>query len=195
MNKLISISLVLQPTDDKTGNVAIPEFSGDLSLIASVLNKFPMVGLRFCVDSLYPYTLDTNQRDVIEGVFAKFGVEKNIRIYNSMQIIAKTAKNDQDVGEIHSVQLHLHNNLSVKIYGGPSSTPFTTKFIKTAYHQQVLATLSILHSASDFCIVGDRGVGKSAVLKEFYKGLGYRVEYIPVYKDMSARCVINLIKN
>ncbi|KAH9247158.1 hypothetical protein BASA81_015242 [Batrachochytrium salamandrivorans] len=45
----------------------------------------------------------------------------------------------------------------------------------------------MVHSASDICIIGEKGCGKSAVIRLFSKSLGYQIEYIPLHRDMSAR--------
>jgi MoxR-like ATPase len=57
----------------------------------------------------------------------------------------------------------------------------------TAYQSQVINALVHAHSSGDICLVGGKGVGKSVVLDYFAWLLGYSVERVQCYKDMSAR--------
>ncbi|GBG25911.1 von Willebrand factor A domain-containing protein 8 [Hondaea fermentalgiana] len=43
------------------------------------------------------------------------------------------------------------------------------------------------HAVGDFCLLGEKGGGKSALVHYFARRLGYEVEHIPLYKDITAR--------
>lgn len=43
------------------------------------------------------------------------------------------------------------------------------------------------HAIGDFCLLGEKGGGKSALVHYFARRLGYEVEHIPLYKDITAR--------
>lgn len=42
--------------------------------------------------------------------------------------------------------------------------------------------MMLIHSASDFCLIGARGSGKSVVVHEFAGKLGYSVENVVLYQ-------------
>eukprot|EP00935_MAST-01C_sp_MAST-1C-sp1_P002044 g2044.t1 len=69
----------------------------------------------------------------------------------------------------------------------PAPPPPLLPFIRTRYHDELLASLAQLHAVGDFCIIGPKGCGKSALLKQLGRTLGYRVEYLQLFQDMSAR--------
>ena len=48
----------------------------------------------------------------------------------------------------------------------------------------------LTHSGADFCILGSRGSGKSTILEEFARRLGYETETIVLYQDMNSRELI-----
>ncbi|CAG8696363.1 9366_t:CDS:2, partial [Acaulospora colombiana] len=75
----------------------------------------------------------------------------------------------------------------IKVLGGSDKLSPDEFFVRTRYHQTVFDTMLIAHSTGDFCLIGEKGVGKSVLIRYFAKNLGYKIEYIPLYKDMSAR--------
>ncbi|KAI8930150.1 AAA domain-containing protein [Entophlyctis helioformis] len=77
--------------------------------------------------------------------------------------------------------------LRVQFPSGPLDSSESAYFVQAAYHESLLIKLLMAHSSGDICLIGEKGSGKSAVLRAFTRLLGYEVEYIPVHKDMSAR--------
>ncbi len=61
-------------------------------------------------------------------------------------------------------------------------------FVNTTCHADVLTGLLQDHAAGrDACIIGEKGVGKSAVARVFAHMLGYDCELFSLFKDMTAR--------
>ncbi|XP_011270078.1 hypothetical protein CAOG_08496 [Capsaspora owczarzaki ATCC 30864] len=60
-------------------------------------------------------------------------------------------------------------------------------FIEVPYHRHVLLSLLRSHAVSDICLVGGKGVGKSLLVRHLATLLGYEVEPIMLYQDMTAR--------
>ncbi|XP_008476364.3 von Willebrand factor A domain-containing protein 8 [Diaphorina citri] len=69
----------------------------------------------------------------------------------------------------------------------PPSSPSHGQYIPTSYQNSCLSSLFKLNSASDVCIVGPRGCGKTTLVNQYAKTLGYIVEPIALYQDMTAR--------
>ena len=53
--------------------------------------------------------------------------------------------------------------------------------------EALLSRLLVSHASADLCLLGGRGVGKTAVVEEFAARLGYDVQPVLVHKDMTAR--------
>lgn len=60
-------------------------------------------------------------------------------------------------------------------------------FVSTSAHEDFLSEISLLHSKSDFCILGGKGCGKTALIQEFAKRFNYHTETITLYQDMNSR--------
>ncbi|KAJ6661690.1 hypothetical protein lerEdw1_013212 [Lerista edwardsae] len=69
----------------------------------------------------------------------------------------------------------------VGFHSGPSG------FIKTSSHEQLLAEMMQSHMVKDICLIGEKGCGKTVVAKEFAAALGYNIEPLMLYQDMTAR--------
>ncbi|CAD5234405.1 unnamed protein product [Bursaphelenchus xylophilus] len=64
------------------------------------------------------------------------------------------------------------------------------RFVATPSHEDLLADLSILHSQTDFCVLGAKGSGKTALIEEFGRRLNYHLETITLFQDMNSRELI-----
>merc|ERR1711963_869715 len=60
-------------------------------------------------------------------------------------------------------------------------------YVEIPYHESFLAELALSHSVHDFCIIGPRGCGKSVIVEKLAGLLGYEMEPIMLYQDMTAR--------
>jgi len=77
--------------------------------------------------------------------------------------------------------------VSVPVYAGPRPSVAAEFFVETPYHGRLLQAMLQTHAVTDFCLIGAKGVGKSALVRQFARSLGYLVEYIPLYRDMTPR--------
>ena len=60
-------------------------------------------------------------------------------------------------------------------------------FVSLAYHEEILSQMAVVHSAGlDFCVIGPRGCGKSTLVARFARVVGLRLQYFPLYKDMTS---------
>lgn len=64
------------------------------------------------------------------------------------------------------------------------------QFVQCESTQRLLASMIEAHAVGDLCLVGEKGCGKSALVHEFADRLGYIVEHIPLYKDITARTLL-----
>ena len=56
------------------------------------------------------------------------------------------------------------------------------EFVATPYHSWLVGELALSHAVSDVCLVGPRGCGKSALVRQLATILGYRTETIQLYQ-------------
>ncbi|KAJ7392629.1 von Willebrand factor A domain-containing protein 8 [Desmophyllum pertusum] len=61
------------------------------------------------------------------------------------------------------------------------------QFVMTKSHSKVLADMLESHAVHDFCLVGPKGCGKSVLVQQFANFLGYNIEPVVLYQDMTAR--------
>ncbi|TWW81216.1 von Willebrand factor A domain-containing protein 8 [Takifugu flavidus] len=63
----------------------------------------------------------------------------------------------------------------------------SSNFISTPSHSQLIAEMIQSHMGKDMCVIGPKGCGKSVVAREFAELLGYSIEPVMLYQDMTAR--------
>ncbi|KAI9303209.1 AAA domain-containing protein [Cunninghamella echinulata] len=212
VEKLVSISLVLGVQNDKSASVEIevPEFPISLASLSSLISFFPKVHPRFLVDLLYPYpllpTCDLEQLGVIEGAYRRFGVKSAIveaheearqtsSGYN-LANLEKFGRPTVSIDALHYINKAIatfsHDSdspLGLPIYCGPQEFSPAEFFVETPYHRDIISAMVVVHAGGkDICLIGtQKGVGKSALVRQFARKLGYSIEYIPLYRDMSSR--------
>ncbi|CAG8551920.1 10698_t:CDS:10 [Diversispora eburnea] len=159
LERLVSVGNVIGSMQfDNSGGIKIPEFPISMESSVLILQYFPDIQPRFLLDLLYPWPL-LSTCDL---------EQRNVieTIYHRFGMLGHEntteSKDDND-----SVQYEF--------------------FVETNYHQNIFNAMLIAHSVGDFCLIGMKGVGKSALVRYFARKLGYNIEYIPLYKDMSAR--------
>ncbi|KAI1297032.1 von Willebrand factor A domain-containing protein 8 [Mortierella claussenii] len=216
MERLISVAMVLgaqhyqnlgadsSTAAAMTSNVTIPEFPVSIESAIKLLNNFHDAQPRFVLDLVYPWSLlptcEAEQRSLVESTYQRFGV---------LGLGREEEGFDQDQGAvIHQCDsTYKIDNIersgpttaratfehasskktSVDLHCGPYPFEPAEYFVETPYHVSTLVSMLLAHSVGDFCVIGSKGVGKSALMRHFGKNLGYKVEFIPLYKDMSSR--------
>jgi len=155
----------------------------------SILNTVPQLEPADFLNRFYPYKLFLPQegQKSVEDTFMNFQLTPNTKPkshFMEIESIARSSEspNSVDVGIKYKGVGHY---MTVK--GGDNFGESNVKFVRTAYHNWLLADLMLSHSVADLCLVGPRGCGKSAVVQELADMLGYRTETIQLYQDMTAR--------
>jgi len=79
---------------------------------------------------------------------------------------------------------HVKAKVQTKLSNKPTLEP---TFIAVEYHMEIIAQMLMIHTAGlDFCLIGKRGSGKSALVRQFASLVDLRLLYFPLYKDMTS---------
>ncbi|KAG0045398.1 von Willebrand factor A domain-containing protein 8 [Gryganskiella cystojenkinii] len=214
MERLISVAMVLgnqhyqnigsDSTASMMSNVQIPEFPVSIESAIKLLNSFEDAQPRFLLDLVYPWSLlptcEAEQRSLIESTYQRFGVlglgRENEGFDQDEGAVVHQCDSTYKVvgieraGPTTALATFEHTSgkkTSVELHCGPNSFEPAEYFVETSYHMATLVSMLLAHSVGDFCVIGSKGVGKSALMRNFGRNLGYKVEFIPLYKDMSSR--------
>ncbi|KAK8747368.1 hypothetical protein OTU49_016777, partial [Cherax quadricarinatus] len=192
-SRTLSLAYTLLTKESK--GLGLPDFPFDnLHLLMAILSKYPNVDPTRLIMRLYPYHafLSHDTYKSVEEAFSAFGFSPSQR--------HSTAS---EVNKIKGVRpLHEHTKtvevtlavegqeLITQVTSGNSwgSPPPPFEFIP--YHHEILTEMIQSHSVGDFCLIGPRGCGKSAVVAKMAHLLGYQTEPILVYQDMTARDLV-----
>eukprot|EP00041_Stephanoeca_diplocostata_P021699 m.509785 g.509785 ORF g.509785 m.509785 type:complete len:1988 (-) comp21889_c0_seq22:1623-7586(-) len=68
-----------------------------------------------------------------------------------------------------------------------SAHPAGDSFVPTELQTQTLRNMMLSHSSADLCLIGPRGVGKTVLVEQFARQLGYAIRPVLLHKDMSSR--------
>ncbi|RUP51709.1 hypothetical protein BC936DRAFT_146399 [Jimgerdemannia flammicorona] len=212
--RIVSVAMVLGVTtagDAADGNgVDVPEFPATVDGAALILRDFRDVRLRFLLDSLYPYpllpTCDPEQRSVIDATYHRFGLlETPARGVNQCPPGYHIIKIERDSATLQPLTVDSRHRIYTalvtfqhdatetrhvaRVSAGPNPLGPAEFFVETPYASRTFAAMAILHTTGqDFCLLGTtKGVGKSALIRHLARNLGYTIEYIPLYRDMSSR--------
>ena len=180
----------------------VPELPISLDHFFGVLNRFPLLDtkhiMHFCLPDMELKQLDDSALKLLFEVLGRFsfGDKSNT---DSSEASYQFLKLDDLRSEMDEC-LNFHTNernaifksppgslTSVAVPCGPNASSIPPFFVKLSYHHELLAQMIMAHTTSDICIIGAKGVGKSAILRLFAKELGYDLEYIPLHKDMTSR--------
>ncbi|XP_074550636.1 von Willebrand factor A domain-containing protein 8 [Halichoeres trimaculatus] len=190
VSQLLSLATTL--CSQESSSLGLPDFPMDNLIPAlHVLNSFPMLSSQQLVQRLYPYgsILGKEGRTAVEGVLSRFELLDGRR-QTAPSTILNVSKSADLEGHA-DVRLHIaEKEITFQVPAGtkelrpPNSSP---SFISTPSHSQLLTDMMQSHMAKDICLIGAKGCGKSVIAKEFAEMLGYSIEPVMLYQDMTAR--------
>ncbi|GFS38586.1 von Willebrand factor A domain-containing protein 8 [Nephila pilipes] len=164
-------------------NLGMPKFPVENILAAvKVWDKIPNLPMEYLFRWLYPYTLllsKENQNSVLKTL-EEFSI-KPLKIKTQFKILEKES------GHLHTLETVInHKKIISKVLGQNHKKNHST-FVPNPYHESVLSDFLMTHTVHDFCVVGNRGCGKSTLVRKFASLLNYEVEMVMLYNDMTAR--------
>ncbi|KAF2975194.1 hypothetical protein EK904_003202 [Melospiza melodia maxima] len=155
-------------------------------------DSFPMMSVQHVIDRLYPYHLFLGK----EGRTAVKDMLKRFELQDSEKHLFP-----RKITRVESVHGNKPFKADVTVQIGEKEVTFqvpagtgmlknhsrSDTFIRTSSHNQLLAEMMQSHMVKDMCLIGGKGCGKTVIAKEFADILGYSIEPIMLYQDMTAR--------
>uniref|UniRef100_A0A3P8PI88 von Willebrand factor A domain-containing protein 8 n=1 Tax=Astatotilapia calliptera TaxID=8154 RepID=A0A3P8PI88_ASTCA len=188
VSQLLSLATTL--CSQESSSLGLPDFPVD-NLLPVLHNSFPMLSSQQLLHRLYPYNsmLGKDGRTAVEGVLSRFELLDGHRQPAPTTILSvSTAK---DVEGHADITLHVvDKDITFQVPAGvkeprpPKSSP---TYIHTPSHSQLLAEMIQSHMVKDICLIGPKGCGKSVIAREFAEMLGYSMEPVMLYQDMTVR--------
>ncbi|XP_034940681.1 von Willebrand factor A domain-containing protein 8 [Chelonus insularis] len=173
-------------------DIGLPDFPLDnLITAAPILDKIPKLPVFDVFYRFYPYKLFLGKegREAVESILDAFEVShKKKSLHNSEDKILGIE------GEADSCLVSLKKsdqNVKLTVSGNPENRrPNDSSFIETKYQNNLFTDMILSHLSSDYCIIGPKGCGKSTVVEILANNLGYEIEPIVLYQDMTSRDLI-----
>ncbi|XP_034021432.1 von Willebrand factor A domain-containing protein 8-like [Thalassophryne amazonica] len=190
VSQLLSLATTL--CSQESSNLGLPDFPLDILLPAiHLLNVFPTLSFQQFIQRLYPYNsiLGREGRTAVEGVLSRFELLDGHRQPAASGILSISLSQDLE-GHVDVTLCGSEGNVTFQVPAGtkeprpPNSNP---AFISTPSHAQLLAEMIQSHMVHDLCLIGAKGCGKSVIAREFAEMLGYSIEPVMLYQDMTAR--------
>ncbi|KAF1383000.1 hypothetical protein PFLUV_G00149690 [Perca fluviatilis] len=190
VSQLLSLATTL--CSQESSNLGLPDFPVDNLLPAlHVLNALPMLSSQQLIQRLYPYNsiLGKDGRTAVEGVLSRFELLDGRRKIAPSAILSVSRTKDLE-GHADVALLVADKDVTFQVPAGvkelqpPNSSP---TFISTPSHSQLMAEMMQSHMVKDICLIGAKGCGKSVIAREFAEMLGYSIEPVMLYQDMTAR--------
>ncbi|XP_071949792.1 von Willebrand factor A domain-containing protein 8-like [Antedon mediterranea] len=172
-------------------SLGLPDFPMDnLLSVIKILNSVPNASVQNVLEKLYPFhvMLAKEGRTAVVDMLKKFELLEdkygNLTPCSISNIQYMTNEDNADV-TIQSRGAKFNVNMA---RGNQSpSSPDSMDYISVPSHEHVLADMMLSHSVKDFCLIGPKGCGKSLLVKRFASMLGYQLELVMLYQDMTSR--------
>ncbi|XP_069745676.1 von Willebrand factor A domain-containing protein 8 isoform X2 [Narcine bancroftii] len=186
ISQMLSFATTLCTQESTT--LGLPEFPMDnLTAVIKILDAFPMMSAQQLLRRLYPY-------DLMLGKEGRTGVEDVLKTFDlfgsANSCLPKRVVGVKETsGETSQAEAIVQIG-DKEIPTGTKLLKFHTQssnFIRTSNHDTLLAEMMQSHMVKDMCLIGGKGCGKTVIAKEFADLLGYIIEPITLYQDMTAR--------
>lgn len=190
LRKLLSFGFAVSSGDSSS---SFPDFPIDNLIDAGrMLSNNPSISEHALLQSLYPtdVILTASQKSSIQTLLdalkiqpTKLAPQKISKVEHSN---GNTTVTIAQLGWLKSSEVVL--NVAACETNGSSIK--SEKFVEIESQSALLADIVQTYAVADFCLVGARGSGKTALIVELCRLLNQPLEQITLYKDMSARELI-----
>ncbi|XP_026673539.1 von Willebrand factor A domain-containing protein 8 isoform X2 [Ceratina calcarata] len=144
----------------------------------------------------YPYKLFLGKegQSAVESILDTFNVPYRIEI-NDVTLLkrAKVDKRQEEQSSLAVSITHADGEVGLNVSCGTRNIDTSVnenKYVETNYQNNLLTSMLESHIVSDFCLIGPKGCGKSITIHTLANLMGYEVEPIVLYQDMTSRDLI-----
>ena len=183
ISQILSFGTAVNSQESST--LGLPDFPlSNITGAVKMLQTNPEMEVIDVIDKLYPFSVILNK----EGVSSVKNLLKTFQLQYVDKCISKGKISSVENKDLHiaTVTTDKSNRFDV-IRGCLENNVENDSFVPTPYHNSILVELAQTHAAQDFCIIGARGCGKSILVEKFAQLLGYELEPIMLYQDMTSR--------
>ncbi|XP_036084810.1 von Willebrand factor A domain-containing protein 8 isoform X2 [Rousettus aegyptiacus] len=191
ISQLLSFATTLCSQESST--LGLPDFPLDsLPAAVQILDSFPMMSIKHAIHWLYPHTilLGHEGKMAVEDVLKRFELQDSGSPVLPKEIVRVERMTENHVPQASVTVRVADKEVTIKVPAGnrtPSQPCTSERFIQTLSHKQLLAEMMQSHMVKDICLIGGKGCGKTVIAKTFADTLGYHIEPIMLYQDMTAR--------
>ncbi|KAK3095149.1 hypothetical protein FSP39_010820 [Pinctada imbricata] len=189
ISQIVSLGTAINTKESSA--VGLPDFPlSNVPKVVKILNSSPDMPASKVISRLYPHEvmLSKEGRTAVGNLLEKFDLteKESSSIFGSKdEVISGIEKKDDNSSVVKTNKKQKFVVPSGLLNSADIREPEV--FVPTKYHQGFLAEMMQSHLAHDFCIVGPRGCGKSLLVNRMAQLLGYEVEQIMLYQDMTSR--------
>ncbi|KAJ0176447.1 hypothetical protein K1T71_007626 [Dendrolimus kikuchii] len=186
LEQLLSVAYAL--ISPELQQVSLPDFPVDsLHSVALILEQNPNIPVHKLLYLLYPYNSFLSKEHIknVQGVLHNLKIESSPKLNISLQGVVFKGNQALVTMELNGSQSQFGVPVGISKRGMENK-----EIIKTDYQSQLLNELLLSHSIGDFCIIGPKGCGKSLLVTQLASLLGYTIEPIVLYQDMTARDLV-----
>nr|XP_015219376.1 PREDICTED: von Willebrand factor A domain-containing protein 8 isoform X1 [Lepisosteus oculatus] len=191
VSQLLSFATTL--CSQESGSLGLPDFPVDnLPAVVKVLDCCPALSSHQLIQRLYPYEsiMGKEGKTAVEDTLKRFELLDS-RKYAFPTRVIKVEETNSDQLRQASVTVQIaEKEITFQVPAGTRALGLQSRslnFIRTPSHEGLLAEMMLSHMVKDMCLIGAKGCGKSVIAKEFAEMLGYNIEPIMLYQDMTAR--------
>lgn len=145
-------------------------------------------GIQFCYPIVFLNCFDQQMRNICIEMFKRFEIDVEI-MDSGYCFVGVNGEEMVDCENFKRVQFSVKNetNIVKLIPSGPHESSRYEDYVITNYHLEATTDLMIALTVGNVCLLGEKGIGKSRLMKHVAGILGYQVVYMSIYRDMSAR--------
>ena len=176
---------------EESAGLGLLDFPVDnLPHLVTMMNSVPSIAVYDAITHLYPYKLFLPQdgQKSVEDTLQTFGISPDRGGSPLMTIDTVQRSSDADHVNV-SLRVGKQSHSLSLLSGTSSVSGQDTGYVSTPYHDTLLSQLLVSHSSGvgGVCLVGGRGCGKTALVRQLAGLMGYRTETVQLYADMTAR--------
>ena len=143
---------------------------------------------------LYPAStlLTQNERNVLAEFYESFGVKVDDSKSSEKRSTSAALSIEPTASCTATARIQLGSEtIEIPIHVGKrvgAQSSATSSYEATPAHDALLAHMTLTHASNgDFCLLGARGSGKTTLVEEWARRLGYEIDTISLYADLNSR--------